>query len=77
MLPTNIKTYYMDVDKANAEDHPTWELFDDLINDYDLKDLSPASMKGLAERIKTDEALATKWKWGESRKGGPEPTDVD
>ena len=67
----------MDVDKANADDHPTWELFDDYLRDYSLTDLSPASMRDLAERLKTDSDLAKLWKWNEHRRGGPEPTDVD
>ena len=58
LLPLNIQTYYMDIAKANANDNPTWEIFDDYIKDYSLSDLSPNSMKDLTERIKTDHELA-------------------
>ena len=77
MLPLNIKTYYMDVNKANAEGQPTWELFDNYLEDYGLKDLSPSSMKDLASRIKADPSLAKEWYWNQYRRGMDEPTDVD
>lgn len=58
LLPLNVQTYYMDIAKANTNDEPTWEIFDDYIKDYGLTDLSPSSMKDLAERIKSDDELA-------------------
>ena len=58
LLPLNIQTYYMDIAKANANDNPTLEIFDDYIKEYSLSDLSPNSMKDLTERIKTDHELA-------------------
>ena len=61
MLPINIKTHYMDIAKANANDYPTWELFDNYLETYDLADLSPNSMRDLATRIKNDPALAKEW----------------
>ena len=69
MLPTNIKTYYMDIAKANADDHPTWELLDDYLVDYGLTDLSPSSMLGLVERIRDDAEFAADWFWNQSRRG--------
>ena len=44
MLPVNMYVYYMDIDKANAEGKPTWELLHDYKSSYGLTDLSPRSM---------------------------------
>jgi len=49
MLPIGIKTYFMDIDKANAEGHPTWELLHDYEEEYGMSDLSPNSFMKLAE----------------------------
>ena len=44
MLPVNMYVYYMDIDKANAEGKPTWELLHDYKETYGLTDMSPSSM---------------------------------
>ena len=58
MLPVSRKTYFFDLDKANESGTPDWKLFTDWTKDYGLADMSPASMKKLAERIGSDEATA-------------------
>lgn len=73
MLPINIQTYYMDVNKANLEGTPTWEICDDYKADYGVTDLSPASMKDLADRMNTDDDLAKTWISNKFRKGQPVP----
>lgn len=41
LIPIDIETYAVDLDKANAEDKPKWfKAFSDR-ETYDLKDLSP------------------------------------
>ena len=56
MLPVNMKTYYFDLNVANAAagDTPGWTLLHDYLETYDLPDMSPASMLGLSERFQTD-----------------------
>ena len=58
MLPVNMYVYYMDIDKANAEGKPTWELLLDYKSTYGLTDLSPRSMQGLSDRILSDQETA-------------------
>ena len=58
MLPVNMYVYYMDIDKANAEGKPTWELLHDYKSSYGLTDLSPQSMQGLSDRILSDQETA-------------------
>lgn len=77
MLPLNVKTHYMDLAKANSEGHPTWEFLDDILETYDVANMSPANMKNLATRMKTDSDLANEWTWNESRRAGAKPTSVD
>ena len=54
MLPINMTTYFMDLEKANAEGYPTWEKLYDMKTEYGLKDLSPKSMLELSERMLND-----------------------
>ena len=46
MLPINMKTYYFDLEKANASDFdsPGWTFLHDWKETYLLVDMSPASM---------------------------------
>lgn len=53
-LPINAYTYAMDVEKANEEGFPTWELIHDYKGTYGVTDMSPRSMKQLSERFLTD-----------------------
>lgn len=57
LLPIDKHSYYFELDKANDEGSPTWQNFS-YRETYDLADLSPSSMKDLANRIKTDQDLA-------------------
>jgi hypothetical protein len=41
MVPTNFKTYYYDMVKANKENKITWEILHDFKGYYGLKDLRP------------------------------------
>jgi hypothetical protein len=41
MVPVNFKTYYFNIEKANAEGKITWEILHDFKNFYGLKDLRP------------------------------------
>ena len=62
-LPVNVYVYSMDVEKANSEGTPTWELIYDYKSEYGLTDMSPRSMKGLSERFLTEQDTATKFAW--------------
>lgn len=63
MLPVNMYTYWMDIERANAEGYPTWELLHDYKTEYGLTDLSPKSMLDLSTRMLTDTSLATLFDW--------------
>ena len=60
----------MDLDKANKEDKPTWELTVDYVRDYSLDSISPDDMAKLATKIKTDGSFAGLYQWHMSRKVG-------
>lgn len=77
MLPIEMETYSMDIDRANAEGHPKWELLHDYHKEYGMADLSPNSFMKLAEQIKVDQDMANQFKWNEIRRKGPKPTDTD
>lgn len=77
MLPVAMKTYSMDIDQANTQDYPSWELLHDYKEEYGMKDLSPDSFLELAERIKIDQVTANKFSWNEIRRKGDEPTEAD
>jgi hypothetical protein len=48
----------MDLEQANETDAPEWKLNVDYKVDYNLTDISPDSMYGLAERIRNDRSFA-------------------
>jgi hypothetical protein len=41
MLVVNATTYYLNITKANLEDKATWELHHNILEAYELKDMSP------------------------------------
>ena len=75
MLPTNIKTYYMNLTQANAnpDAEPEWVELHDMLNEYELTDLSPSSMKNFTERMYQDGTLASQFDWNKGRRGKPKP----
>jgi len=77
MLPVNMYTYYMDIDKANETGSPSWELLHDYKSEYGLVDLSPKSMKDLSDRMLTDADLAANFKWNMHTHRGAKPTNVN
>ena len=77
MLPVNMYTYYMDIDKANETGEPTWELLHDYKSEYGLTDLSPKSLKDLSDRMLTDADLAATFQWNMHAHHGDKPTTVN
>ncbi len=67
MVPTNFKTYYYDMVKANKENKITWEILHDFKGYYGLKDLRPDQLYNLAEKVNTDEDLAIMYIWNRYR----------
>ena len=74
LIPVNFKTYFMNLTKANEQDKMEWELFHDFKQTYGIDDVSPDSLYSLAEKFKTDEAMAVEFTWNEGRKAGPKPS---
>ena len=69
-VPLDIQTYYMDLDKANKEKNPTWELMHTFTEDYQIPDLSPASLLTLAEKIRDSEDVAAEYLWNKDKRHG-------
>lgn len=61
LLPVKIDKYYFNMTRANELNEPLWKYMYEFTEEYDLKDLSPSSIKNLAERIYEDEDLAVKY----------------
>ena len=70
MLPVSRKTYYFDMDEANATGTPEWKLLTDWTTDYELTDLSPKSMKAMADRIASDDSYAADYMSRSARRLG-------
>mmetsp|Transcript_4747 Transcript_4747/g.6255 ORF Transcript_4747/g.6255 Transcript_4747/m.6255 type:complete len:239 (+) Transcript_4747:1215-1931(+) len=77
MLPVNMYSYALDIERANAEGHPTWELIHDYKEAYGMTDLSPWSMKALSERFLSDADVAAEFTWNQHAQRGSKPTEVD
>ena len=67
MLPTNMHTFYIDVEEANTVGYPQWRELHDYRDSYAMPDLSPSSFKDLAVRIFTNKELATEFLMNERR----------
>jgi len=76
-LPVNAYTYAMDIDKANADGQPTWELVHDYKETYGITDMSPRSMMELSERFLTDQDVATEFSWNMHAQHGSKPITAD
>lgn len=72
MVPTNIYTYYMNLTEANSnpDQDPNWQILHNFKDSYNLKDLSPDSMKDFANRMFNDAELASQFEWNSVRRGG-------
>jgi hypothetical protein len=70
MIIVNVTTYYFNVTKANLG-NPEWEVYHNLLEDYQIEDFSPMSLHSYAERLLNDEKEALKFNmW--NAKGGPD-----
>lgn len=73
MLIVNATTYFLNITRANLEDKATWELHHNILEAYELEDMSPQTLYGFAERVLQDEKTAVKFlNWQE--KGGRDAT---
>ena len=79
MVPMNTHTYYLDLAEANMNSTlnpgavPQWRKQHDLLSEYDMKDLSPASMNDFITRMYNDGDLEAKYMWNNYRRAGPKP----
>ena len=62
LVPTNMHTYYIDVDEANEAGKPDWRELHDYKETYAMADLRPSNFRDLALRMFTDKALATEFR---------------
>ncbi len=62
MLPVSRKTYFFDLEEANASGTPSWQLLTDWTVDFEMNDLSPLSFKKMTERMVSDEAYTIGFK---------------
>ena len=72
MVPVDIHTYYMNLTEANKNPNatPTWSVLHSFKDSYNLTDLSPSSMKDMANRLYNDPKLASEYEWNAYRRGG-------
>jgi len=75
MLPTNTRTFYMNLTQANAnpDAEPVWEELHDMVKEYGLFDMSPSSMKNFTERMYQNSTLASQYDWNKDRRGSAKP----
>lgn len=80
MLPVDMETYIFDLESANKNDAPQWNLYINVKDEYNMKDLSPASISNLSDSILADKDVCTKYKhntkvgWGNAT---PVPCTAD
>ena len=77
MLPTNMHTFYIDVEEANTVGYPQWRELHDYKESYSMPDLSPSSFKDLAVRIFTNKELASEFFRNERRQNPYYEYDVN
>lgn len=70
MLPVELETYAFDLELANKNDTPKWNLYLDYRKDYGMEDLSPASFYNLSTRIHSDVKVCQQYKFN-AGVGGP------
>jgi hypothetical protein len=72
MVPLNTHTYFMNLTEANADSNaePVWQELHDFVKEYDLKDMSPSSVKDFTERMYNNADLASQYEWNANRRGG-------
>lgn len=70
MLIVNVTTYFFNITKANLG-NPEWEIYHNLLEDYQIEDFSPQSLFNYAQRLRNEEAEAIKFQQWQA-KGGPD-----
>lgn len=70
MLPAELETYAFDLETANELDQPSWNLYMDYRQEYDMPDLSPKSFANLSQRILSDPYVCQQYKINAAM-GGP------
>lgn len=61
MLIVNATTYYLNITRANLEGDATWELHHNILEAYELEDMSPQTFMKFAEKVLIDEATAVRF----------------
>ena len=77
MIPLNIFTYSFDLVQANLNNQPTWTLLHDYLTYYNIADMRPDNIRGIANAINITESLAIRYTWDRVRRAGPKPTSCD
>lgn len=72
MVPMNAHTYYFNLTEANLSPDavPEWKELHDFVKEYDMEDLSPASMTDFINRMYNDKTLESLYAWNAYRRGG-------
>lgn len=75
MVPVNLHTFIMNLTVANANPDKMPEFYElhDWLSEYNLKDLSPGSIKDFSERLYNDGELASLYEWNQDRRGSAKP----
>ena len=63
----------MNLTEANLYDRPNWKILYDHKKEYNLVDLSPASMANFLDRMYVNTTLASKFEWNRNRRFSNSP----
>lgn len=61
LIPLNVKTYIMNLTRANLDGYPTWEYSHDFLEEYGVPDMSPDSLYDVGHRILIDQETSDKY----------------
>lgn len=75
MVPVNVHTYIMNLTVANSNPSKQPEFFElhDWLQEYNLTDLSPSSIKHFSERLYNDGKLTAQYEWNMDRRAQKKP----
>jgi hypothetical protein len=63
MLPVDMEVWTFDLEAANQNDTPQWNLYFNMRDEYNMTDLSPNSINKLSDKIMEDLDVCTQYKY--------------
>lgn len=69
MLPTNFKTYILDINESNKQKKPVWYFSNDFLQSYEAPDVSPNGLETVSQKILNNETFAIEFQWNKYKRG--------